>query len=65
METSLTRRKLLFASSALGLTLLFSRKKSRAAVGDTPRFLLNIMASGGLDTTMMFDARPLAMTAAG
>src|SRR5258705_1937297 len=64
-DSSLTRRRLLFASSALGLTLFLPRKKSRAATGDTPRFLLNIFASGGLDTTMMFDARPLAMTAAG
>jgi uncharacterized protein (DUF1501 family) len=63
--STLTRRKLLFASSALGLTLLFRRRQSRAAATTTPRFLLNIVASGGLDNTMMFDARPMAMTAAG
>jgi hypothetical protein len=63
--TTFTRRKLLFASSVLGLTLLLPRRKSRAAPNATPRFLLNIVASGGLDNIMMFDARPLAMTAAG
>jgi hypothetical protein len=65
MDTNLTRRKLLFASSALGLTLLFRRRTGRAAPTTTPRFLLNIVASGGLDNSSMFDARPLAMTAAG
>ena len=66
MTSTLTRRKLLFASSALGLTLLFRRRTGRAAPGDAPpRYLLHIVASGGLDNIMMFDARPLAMTAAG
>jgi uncharacterized protein (DUF1501 family) len=63
---NLSRRKLLFASSVLGLTLLFRRRRSRAATpAAPPRYLLSIVASGGLDNTMMFDARPLAMTAAG
>jgi uncharacterized protein DUF1501 len=67
-QSHLTRRSLLFTSGALGLTLMLSRRASRAgraAPGTTPRFLLHIQAQGGLDPTMMFDARPLAMTAAG
>jgi uncharacterized protein DUF1501 len=65
MKPGLTRRKLLFSASALGLTLMLPRRRSRAAPGAEPRYLLHIVAAGGLDTTMMFDARPLAMTAAG
>ena len=61
----LSRRNILFAGSALGLTFLLPRKKTRAGGGTPQRFLLSIVAQGGLDTTMMFDARPLAMTAAG
>ncbi len=61
----LTRRKLLFASSALGLTLLLPRRRGRAATPKPDRFLLHVMAQGGLDTSMLFDARPRAMTAAG
>ncbi|MBX3158350.1 MAG: DUF1501 domain-containing protein [Deltaproteobacteria bacterium] len=63
----ITRRKLLLASSALGLTLLLPRRAriARARRAAPERFLLTLVAQGGLDTTMMFDARPLAMTAAG
>src|SRR5262249_55569644 len=61
----LSRRKLLLASSALGITLLFPRRNSRAAPGARPRFLLHVVAPGGLDPTMMFDAPPLSMTASG
>src|SRR5438552_4704143 len=64
-ECRLSRRNLLFASSALGLTLLIPRRLARAAAGTKPQFLLHIQAQGGLDSTMMFGARPLALTAAG
>lgn len=64
--TGLTRRKMLFSSAAaLGVTLLLPRKKSQAAGSSEPRFLLNLVGIGGLDASMMFDARPRAMTAAG
>jgi hypothetical protein len=63
-DSGLTRRRLLFSASALGLTLLLPRR-GRTAAPSKPRFLLHLQAQGGLDTTMMFDARPLAMTAAG
>jgi len=61
----LSRRSLLFSASALGLTLLLPRRKGRAESPKPTRFLLHVMAQGGLDTSMLFDARPLAMTAAG
>src|SRR5256885_1603293 len=64
-NSALTRRSLLFYSGALGLTLLLPRRLVRAAETGTPRFLLHIQAQGGPDSTMMFDARPLALTAAG
>jgi hypothetical protein len=61
----LSRRDLLFSAGALGLTLLLPRGSSRAAPAPEKRFLLNIIVPGGLDQTMLFDARPLAMTQAG
>jgi hypothetical protein len=64
-ESGLTRRKLLFTAGALGLTLFLPRRRIHAAPSQQPRFLLHIQATGGLDPTMLFDARPLAMTAAG
>ena len=35
------------------------------ALADDPHFFLMIVLSGGADSSYMFDARPLAMTAAG
>ena len=68
-----TRRSLMFSASALGLLLLAPRrlgyastpKLSRSPSATQQRFLLHLVAQGGLDTSMMFDGRPLAMTAAG
>ncbi|HTL33790.1 MAG TPA: DUF1501 domain-containing protein [Kofleriaceae bacterium] len=63
---TLSRRNLLWSASALGLLLLAPRRLVRAAAPDAPRrYLLHLIAQGGLDTASMFDARPMAMTAAG
>jgi hypothetical protein len=64
-KTSLSRRDLLFSAGALGLTLMLPRKAVRAEIARDKRFLLDIIVPGGLDQTMLFDARPLAMTTAG
>ncbi len=64
-SSGMTRRNLLFTSAAMGLTLLLPRRRSQAAARGDERFLLHINVSGGLDPTMLFDARLLAMTAAG
>lgn len=70
-RTGMSRRSLLSSASALGLFLLMPKAFVRAARAATPkdaapqRYLLHLVAQGGLDTSSMFDARPLAMTAAG
>jgi hypothetical protein len=43
---------------------LFGRAEA-AALREDPHFFLMIVLNGGADTSYMFDARPLAMTAAG
>ncbi|MBX3159226.1 MAG: DUF1501 domain-containing protein [Deltaproteobacteria bacterium] len=59
------RRDLLFTAGALGLSLLLPGRAPHAARARDRRFFLDIIVPGGLDQTMLFDARPLAMTQAG
>jgi uncharacterized protein (DUF1501 family) len=43
----------------------FLSRAAAAPAGEDPHFFLMIVLNGGADTSYMFDARPLAMTAAG
>jgi uncharacterized protein (DUF1501 family) len=43
----------------------FLNRAIAAPIGEDPHFFLMIVLNGGADTSYMFDARPLAMTAAG
>ncbi len=65
-----SRRNVLQFGLAGAATLLlpnfgFLRRAEAEALTDDPHFFLMIVMNGGADTSYMFDARPLAMTAAG
>ena len=65
--TSRTRRDVLrFAAFGAGTLLLPRWSVIEAAASERdPHFFLLIVLNGGADCSYMFDARPLAMTAAG
>ena len=62
-----SRRQILKYAALAGGTLLLPRLGAgeAAAVAEEPHFFLLLVLNGGADPAYMFDARPLAMTAAG
>lgn len=62
IQATLNRRSLMKGAAAtLGAGML-PAGLSKAAEANEPHFFLNVVISGGLDASMMFDARPLKMT---
>lgn len=67
MSTLNRRRLFALGSASVGFVLakdLFVPARARAEAAAEPHFFLQVVFTGGLDTSYTFDARPLAMTAA-
>ena len=66
--TSATRKPLsrrVFLGGVTGAFGALMLPRSARAVEREPHFFLEVIITGGLDSTYLFDARPLALTAAG
>src|SRR4051812_4053145 len=64
--TTITRRDFIARTTlATGTLCLGGLPLTALAAGEEPHFFLQIYFPGGFDPSYLFDARPLAMTAAG